>query len=233
MEVKTFTLGELQTNCYLVRGLIIDPGDEANFISEQILRLGIKPVAIVATHGHFDHILAANELQLAFRIPFLIHPKDLFLVKNLQKNASFWTERRIVERGPGEIGDLRDFGGVGGDGGFGGLKVIQTPGHTPGSVCQGRLDKRENLDYNRFRFNKKKMTNRLSRYPADVNVESPAEARCQVGGFMDLAPGERDKTVPMRGGCCQRTERECRVLAVVGCDKRLPPLAGEREKPAS
>jgi len=72
----------------------------------------------------------------------------------------------------------------------------------------------------------------LSRYPADAQVESPARARCRVGGFMDLSPAERDKTVPVRGGCCQRTETECRVLAVLGCDKQLPPLArGEKLTP--
>lgn len=136
MEIKTFVLGELQTNCYIVisqnnnQCLIIDPADEANFISEQILRLGVKPAAIIATHGHFDHILASYELQMAFNIPFLVHEKDLFLVKNLQKNASFWTRRKIIEKSPEKIkflkpGNFIDFK----------LKVIHTPGHTPGGVC--------------------------------------------------------------------------------------------------
>jgi len=162
MEIKTFILGELQTNCYIVidqntnHCLIIDPADDANFISEQILRLKLKPTAIIATHGHFDHILASYELQLAFslpavapplarakegpRLPFYIHPKDFFLVKNLQKNASFWTKRKIIESPPNNIVilspseestlasqglPLRSWQ----------ARVIETPGHTPGSVC--------------------------------------------------------------------------------------------------
>lgn len=139
MEIQTFILGELQTNCYLSidqntnKCLIIDPADEANYISEQILRRNLKPVAILATHGHFDHILAANELQMAFNIPFYIHPKDLFLIKNLQKNASFWTKRKIVENSPSKISffpknfqfSILNFK----------FKIITTPGHTPGSVC--------------------------------------------------------------------------------------------------
>lgn len=139
MKVITFILGELQTNCYLIinqntnQCLIIDPADEANFISEQILKQKLKPTAIIATHGHFDHILAANELQMAFAIPFYIHKKDLFLVKNLQKSASFWTKRKIFEKSPEKISFLqtriRNFKD------FGKLRIIHTPGHTPGSVC--------------------------------------------------------------------------------------------------
>jgi len=139
VEIKTLVLGELQTNCYLVidqnnnQCIIIDPADEADFISEQILRLKVEPLALLATHGHFDHILAANELQLAFNIPFYIHEKDLFLVKNLKKNASFWTERRIVEKPPEKISfypknfkfQISNFK----------FTIISTPGHTPGSVC--------------------------------------------------------------------------------------------------
>lgn len=81
MQIKTYTLGELQTNTYLIydeetkEGLIIDPADDANFLSEQILRLGVKLQYVVATHGHFDHVLAANELQLAFNVPFLMNKK--------------------------------------------------------------------------------------------------------------------------------------------------------------
>jgi len=141
MEIKTFILGELQTNCYLLvdqnseqclpkQCLLIDPADDANFISEQILRLKLNPTAIIATHGHFDHLLAAYELQMAFGIPFYIHEKDLFLVKNLQKNASFWTRRKIIEKPPIKIlasqGEaLRTWQ----------ARVIETPGHTPGSIC--------------------------------------------------------------------------------------------------
>ena len=138
MEIKTFVLGELQTNCYILinqntnQCLIIDPADDANFISEQILRLGVKPIAIIATHGHFDHILASYELQLAFGVPFFVHQKDLFLVNNLLKNASFWTKRKIVEKSPLNIQDLASQGDA-----LRGwqARVIETPGHTPGSVC--------------------------------------------------------------------------------------------------
>lgn len=136
MKVITFILGELQTNCYIViyqntnQCLIIDPADEANFISEQILRQNLKPTAIIATHGHFDHILAADELQMAFAIPFYIHQRDLFLVKNLQKSASFWTKRKIVEKSPEKISFFQAH-----TRNFAGLKIIHTPGHTPGSVC--------------------------------------------------------------------------------------------------
>lgn len=171
MTVLTFVLGELQTNCYLIfedatkRGLIIDPADDANFISEQVLQNKITPTAIIATHGHFDHLLAANELQMAFKIPFYIHPKDLFLVKDLQKNSSFWLKRKIMEKPPLKIQFFNDrvepchdteiFSlalspwvtddkvkpcqpkEVRPPGGRTsvGIEIIHTPGHTPGSVC--------------------------------------------------------------------------------------------------
>lgn len=146
MEVKTFTLGELQTNCYLLidqntnQCIIIDPADEANFITEQILQLKVQPIAIFATHGHFDHLLAAGELQMAFNIPFFIHKKDFFLLKNLQKNASFWLKRKIIEQPPKNISffpNIPQFSPPVGRTKATSFEfnLIPTPGHTPGSVC--------------------------------------------------------------------------------------------------
>lgn len=139
MEIKTFILGELQANSFLVwdkgtmEGLVIDPADEANFLSEQILQLGITPLYLVATHGHFDHILAANELELAFDIPLLLHQDDLPLVKYLQKSASWWLKRKIVEKPPEKINfiDQNDRIKLGNTA----LEVIHTPGHSPGGIC--------------------------------------------------------------------------------------------------
>jgi glyoxylase-like metal-dependent hydrolase (beta-lactamase superfamily II) len=139
MEIKTFVLGELETNCYLVwdektkEGLIIDPADEANFLSEQVLEQGIKPLYLLATHGHFDHLLAAYELELAFKIPLLVHQDDLPLVKKMLPSATWWLKRRVMEKPPKKINFIKE-----GDQiklGKTVLEVIHTPGHSPGGIC--------------------------------------------------------------------------------------------------
>lgn len=138
MEVKTLVVGQLATNCYLVwcpeslEAIVIDPGDAGDFIGEKILTLGLKPKLIVATHGHFDHVLAVNELKLAFNIPLLIHKKDEGILKRMRRTTQYFA---MIDPGPPpkpdsfiREGDIIEFGKEK-------LEVIETPGHTPGSVC--------------------------------------------------------------------------------------------------
>jgi glyoxylase-like metal-dependent hydrolase (beta-lactamase superfamily II) len=140
MEILSFSLGALQANCYLVvdkqnRCLIFDPGDEAVFILEEIQRRNLQPIAILATHGHFDHIMAAGEIQQSFDIPLYINQKDQFLVDRAEETAEYFLgykpailpiKKLIYLRH-----DKRDFG----EQGSFKLKIVRTPGHTPGSVC--------------------------------------------------------------------------------------------------
>jgi glyoxylase-like metal-dependent hydrolase (beta-lactamase superfamily II) len=139
MKVEKLRVGQLQSNCYLVwdsqtkQGVIIDPGDDADFILRRVNDLEIKPLFILATHGHFDHVMAIGELKLALQIPFLISEKDLFLIKRTVPTASFFTGERGVltpkiDRFLKE-GEEIIFGQEGQ------LKVIFTPGHSPGGVA--------------------------------------------------------------------------------------------------
>ena len=168
-------MGQLQTNCYLVscpktkEAAVIDPGDDGDFIIRRISDLGLKPKLILATHGHFDHVLAVVELKLAFNIPFLVHKKDLFLLERLRKTAEYFlgydacpeaADSSVLLRehlrgvpqaqhhlGGGELGGFSSVVGLAesvdrfvGEGStilFGNekLRVIETPGHTPGSIC--------------------------------------------------------------------------------------------------
>lgn len=134
MQIRQFSLGVLQTNCYFVSYnhdlLIIDPGDSADFILEEIQRNNLDPVAFLATHGHFDHILAVGELQLSFKVPLYISKKDLFLVKRLNETARYFLhydpgaiKPSIVQELKSETLLLGSFS----------LEVIPTPGHTQGS----------------------------------------------------------------------------------------------------
>jgi glyoxylase-like metal-dependent hydrolase (beta-lactamase superfamily II) len=138
MEIQTLPVGQLQTNCYLVSDLvtnqclIIDPGDEANFISEKILRQNLKPQAIIATHGHFDHVLAAYELQMAFEIPFMLHPDDKQLLSRSTDSASYWTNREIVVKPPKVNKEINQGDKI--QVGDSQLEVLATPGHTPGGI---------------------------------------------------------------------------------------------------
>lgn len=134
----TLRVGQLGTNCYLVfdrktkDGIIVDPGDDAEYISDAITRYAVRPTGVFATHGHFDHILAAFALTNIYGIPFAIHEKDTFLVERMQDTA-----RRFlgIETDPKpEIhaflkeGDTIPVG-------MASLDVLASPGHTPGSVC--------------------------------------------------------------------------------------------------
>jgi len=139
MNIETLTLGALSTNCYLVydttsgEAIVIDPADEAVFIAEKLQRLNLKLKAIIATHGHFDHVLAAGELQLIYPdSPFYIHTKDMFLLKKMNSSASHWLKTKENRPFPQIINFLKNqthrisrYT----------LCVLQTPGHTPGSIC--------------------------------------------------------------------------------------------------
>ncbi|HSV94696.1 MAG TPA: MBL fold metallo-hydrolase [Spirochaetia bacterium] len=145
MLIKSLSVGELQTNCYLVWDentldcLIIDPGDDADFITTEILQLKLKPLGILLTHGHYDHCLACLELKLNFNIPIHLNPKDNFLYQNASKSASFWspslrggipTRQSPTFTQPPTIPYQKEI--ILGDKT---IQVISTPGHTPGSVC--------------------------------------------------------------------------------------------------
>ena len=146
MDVLTLPVGPLQTNCYLAscpktkEAIIIDPGDSGDFISQKILDLKLQPKVIVATHGHVDHIVAVIELKLAFNIPFLVHKKDLFLLKRNKETIEYflgfnpypelfqWKNAETIVDQYIKEGDIMPFSKQK-------LKVIETPGHTPGGVC--------------------------------------------------------------------------------------------------
>jgi len=138
MEIEKLVVGQLQTNCYLIfdqksrKTIIIDPGDDADFIIQKIKDLELKPEFILATHGHFDHVLAVLELKLAFKIPFLLHKDDLFLVKRAVATSDYFVgDTQGFNPYPDKFIKEKDIISVNKNL-F--LKVIETPGHSPGGV---------------------------------------------------------------------------------------------------
>jgi len=140
VEYKTLVLGEMQTNCYLLwdkktrECFIVDPADEADFIAEEIQKKNLIPKGILITHGHFDHIMATLDLRLIFKIPIYCSEKDMFLLKRQNQTASHFLGKKInvpniqkidIDLDKTEEINLR--ANV--------VKIIKTPGHTPGGIC--------------------------------------------------------------------------------------------------
>ncbi|MBI3379572.1 MBL fold metallo-hydrolase [Candidatus Gottesmanbacteria bacterium] len=146
LEILTLVVGQMQENCYLVydpkslETIIIDPGDDADYIERIIADKKLNPIQIIATHGHFDHIMAVTELKFAYRIPFNIHKGDDFLVKNMASSVKHFLG---ITADPPPIID----GYLNSDEkiriGESYLEIIETPGHTPGSICL--YNKKENI----------------------------------------------------------------------------------------
>ncbi|WP_022849976.1 MBL fold metallo-hydrolase [Limisalsivibrio acetivorans] len=135
MRIETVILQPLSVNCYLIvsddkEALIVDPGGEPERVAAKIEELGVKPVGIINTHGHFDHIGGVTELKNRYGIPFSIHKDDDFLLTQSVDHAAKFGFPRIdppkAERLLSD-GDKIEFGGEE-------IEVIHTPGHTPGGV---------------------------------------------------------------------------------------------------
>lgn len=135
LTIKTCVLGSVSTNCYLVyneggQAVIIDPADDAPYLLNLCQEMGITPAAIMLTHGHFDHILATHNLQKQLDIPVYAGEAELELLENprLNLSSSFgdsysMTTEHLMKDGQ----ELELLGQT--------WKVLDTPGHTAGSVC--------------------------------------------------------------------------------------------------
>ena len=133
LEVKTFVVGPLETNCYLAygsvskKGVLIDPGDEAGAIRDAIEKLGVDVLWVVNTHGHADHIKG----DAYFSAPVAIHSLDEQCLSNPLKNLSFHASWCLKPVKAGRLladGDIIKMGDME-------IEVIHTPGHTPGGIC--------------------------------------------------------------------------------------------------
>jgi hydroxyacylglutathione hydrolase len=131
MIVKGLVVGPIAANCYVIGdeetgdGAIIDPGDDAWNILQVVEETGLTIRLIIATHGHFDHS-AAEKLDA----PFLLHREDLMFVRRSKQAAMEWGIAIDQVPDPDEFleeGNVLKLGRLE-------LKVIHTPGHSPGGI---------------------------------------------------------------------------------------------------
>ncbi|KJS20327.1 MAG: beta-lactamase [Clostridiaceae bacterium BRH_c20a] len=137
MKIKTLIVGPIETNCYIAycpdtkEGVVIDPGDEGAKLVEAITNLGIRIKYIINTHGHHDHIKANKEVKETTGAEILIHTSDAAMLTDPSRNLSHYLGEKTTEpKADKELtdGDIISFGNIT-------LKVLHTPGHTPGCIC--------------------------------------------------------------------------------------------------
>jgi glyoxylase-like metal-dependent hydrolase (beta-lactamase superfamily II) len=134
--IKELVVGPLMANCFIFgcvetkEAVVIDPGGDADRILLSLADSELKVKYIINTHGHFDHVSANGKIKDATGADILIHPLDAPMLGMLSSNAAVFGIS--VENSPPcdqtiEEGDTVSFGKIT-------LKVIHTPGHTPGGI---------------------------------------------------------------------------------------------------
>lgn len=130
-------VGPLQCNCYVVgddatkEAIVIDPGGDADAIAESLAADGLRVTAIVATHAHFDHLIAGQELRELTGAPFHLHDRDRPLLDWWSESGRLFLGIELpppphVDAALDERDTLRA--------GCVSLQVLHTPGHSPGSI---------------------------------------------------------------------------------------------------
>lgn len=137
MIIKTMVVGPIAANCFIIgdketnEGAIIDPGGDAERILRVVKETGLDIKFIVGTHGHFDHNAAMKQIKQDLECDFLMHKSDLLFVQRSKKSAMNWGID--IEQVPDpdkyiEEGDILKLGALE-------LKILNTPGHSPGGIC--------------------------------------------------------------------------------------------------
>lgn len=137
MIIRTLPVGPLQVNCYLVgcprtkKAMIIDPGDEGEYILSVLEQEGLDLQMVVNTHGHFDHVGANSFVIEKTAVELSMHGDDLPLLKVAAKYAASYGLPAVESPQPKQLlknGDVIEVGDLT-------FEVIHTPGHSPGGIC--------------------------------------------------------------------------------------------------
>lgn len=137
LKIEQIELGPVQTNCYIVSNdqkecLIFDPGEEQKRVKELLKKRDMKPLAILLTHAHFDHIGAVDELREFYSIPVYLHhnERDWLGRPNLNGSGKYAAlpdyrikdaDVLLKDEKELEVGNFK-------------MDVLHTPGHSPGSI---------------------------------------------------------------------------------------------------
>jgi hydroxyacylglutathione hydrolase len=137
MILETVVVGALETNCYVLgcertrQAIVIDPGDDPSDILRALRLHGLSLCRLIATHAHFDHVLAARSLGESTGAPLHLHPADRPLLAAMRQTTMAWIGHDPGEPSkvhadlvPGEavqVGDLL-------------LEVRGAAGHSPGGI---------------------------------------------------------------------------------------------------
>jgi hydroxyacylglutathione hydrolase len=135
MYLDVFSDNSYETNCWLIAAdasddaVVVDPGFSAGAVRALLEEAGKTPVAVLATHGHVDHVGAAAELA-GDELPFHIHEADALALSDAEAWGAGYEREPIPVKDVRTLsdGDVLPFAGFR-------IEVLHTPGHTPGSVC--------------------------------------------------------------------------------------------------
>jgi len=134
-KIHALVVGQLQTNCYVIESLghalVVDPGGEPERILRFIKDLNATTTRIVATHTHFDHVLGVDGVRKSTNTPFLIHRDDLPMLESMQSRVRQFMGFEVPPP-PKVDGYLKD--GESLNLGDETIRVLHTPGHSPGSI---------------------------------------------------------------------------------------------------
>ncbi len=137
MYFERLVVGPLSVNCYIIgdehsrEAIIVDPGGNARDILETLRREQLKPLAIVNTHAHFDHLIALAQMRQSTGAPLFIHVDEVPILASASLGARMFgfameqpqpAERLLRDGDQVRVGTLT-------------LRVLHTPGHTPGGIC--------------------------------------------------------------------------------------------------
>ncbi|TLP91654.1 MBL fold metallo-hydrolase [Staphylococcus xylosus] len=137
MKISSLSLGLVETNVYFIENdtsvILVDPANDSDLIIKKLNQINKKLVAVLLTHGHFDHIGALDDIIEKYDVPVFMHKSEFDFLTNVTKNGS----EKFKQYGlPNVISNSKPQPLEEGDANVEGFhfNVLHTPGHSPGSL---------------------------------------------------------------------------------------------------